>query len=86
MPSALCDGPAWSVCNRETERDSGDSGLDKDNVCKRIISTATLKFQEFCPRGQGAAYNWSASLEKLIKLYITGLIENKFEHRAFDRF
>jgi len=45
MPSAVCDGPAWSVCNRETERGSGDSGLDKDNVCILRYGIETLEFQ-----------------------------------------
>ena len=60
MPSAVCDGPAWSVCNRETERRSGDSGLDKDNVRKLILGTNQREFQglwghlaEFCLRTHG---------------------------------
>jgi hypothetical protein len=50
MPSALCDGSARSVCNRETERKSGGSGLDKDNVCETEDSASQSKFQEYRSR------------------------------------
>jgi len=45
MPSAVCDGPACSVCNRETECRSGDSGLDNGNDCSSEYATKKPEFQ-----------------------------------------